>query len=267
VRTEVRNRTVLENLGLVIEFAIRFWEKHGCNCLGDDLIQEGNLGLIRAVEKFDPWRGFAFSTYASWWIRAMMSRYFLRYGRSTIGISIKAQAEFNRLRRVLDRLEGDFQYFSAEELIRAGLPRKILRKINRHPLPRIISLDEPLDNKNGRKRTWEDIIPTSYGTDFVEEIISADLREKFREKVSRFLLTYYKERDAKIVMMRLFGNGRFIKLATIAKKYKLTRARVGQIVEEFLEDSSFHKFLAEQFNVRINKQTLRNIREALRAPS
>lgn len=268
MRIQIRNRIVLKNLGLVKEFAIRFAEKHGCAHLPDDLIQEGNLGLIRAVEKFDPRLGFAFSTYANWWIRAMLSRHFLRYNR-TIGISIKAQKEFNSLRRALERLKRDFQRLPPdEELIKAGLSRKTLRKVDRHPLPKVISLDEPIVNKNGKRRTLKDVIPVSKGSDFVEEIISADLWEKFRGKVSQFLLINYKERDAKIVMMRLgFGNGRRPKLATIAKEFQLTPERIRQIVDKIFEDPSFHSFLAKQFGVRINQQTIRNIQEALRAPS
>src|SRR5919205_1459531 len=99
-----RNELVKRNLRLVVSVAKRY---RGMGLSFDDLIQEGNLGLMRAVEKFDPDRGFKFSTYATWWIRQAVSRALADKGR-TIRVPVHVVEKLNRILRAERKLRAEY---------------------------------------------------------------------------------------------------------------------------------------------------------------
>jgi RNA polymerase primary sigma factor len=189
-----------------------------------DLVQEANLGLIRAAERFDPRRGFKFSTYATWWIRQGISRALADQER-TVRLPVHVVEKLNRIGRVLRDSERAMSAKPSAEVIASEtqIPAKQVVKL----LPLLdaaASLDEELEI-NGELTTRADTIAQEASSDFTQMID----RQLDSSAVHR-VLTTLSNREAEVVSLR-FGldDGVELTLEEIGRQFKLTRERIRQI--------------------------------------
>jgi RNA polymerase primary sigma factor len=215
-----REHLIKANTRLVVSIA----KKYMCRGVPFlDLIQEGNLGLMKAVEKFDYRRGFRFSTYATWWIRQTITRAIADQGR-TIRVPVHMSDRIRRLYRVARQLEQEYGRKPTPDEIAAEMqvePRKVqwMLRVSWQPL----SLEHPVgDDEDSELGHFIENDSSPTPTQSAHDNL-------LREKIEQVLSTL-NPREARILRLR-FGlqNGRCYTLEEVGQKFGLTRERIRQI--------------------------------------
>lgn len=221
-----RQAMIEHNLRLVVNIAKHYLNR-GIPLL--DLIEEGNLGLIHALEKYDPERGFRFSTYATWWIRQSIERGIMNQSR-TIRLPVHVVKEINIVLRAMRHLETAERRESTVESIAALIDRpaddvRRILALNEH----IASLDAPLDIDPGH--TMVEVIADD-GVRGPEALLQSSEAEHLLES----WLGHLTERQRLVIERRYGLSGYEVEtLDTIAAELGLTRERVRQIQLEGLD--------------------------------
>ena len=222
---EAQDKLINANLRLVISIA----RKHiGRGLSLSDLIQEGNIGLMRAVDKFDYKRGFKFSTYATWWIRQAITRALADQGR-TIRLPVHMIESINRFTRVSKQLVQELgrEPLIEEVAIKLQLsPEKAqdILKICKEP----VSLDTPVGTDNGSH--LEDFIEDKSVALPLDSIVQKELKLQIKKVMGAL-----SEKEAEIIIRRFgIANGVSQTLEEVGKEFNVTRERIRQLEKKAL---------------------------------
>ncbi len=225
ISDQAKKELISANLRLVVSIAKKY-SNYGLQFL--DLIQEGNMGLITAVDKFDYKRGYKFSTYAHWWVRQAITRAIADQAR-TIRIPVHMNEVINKLNRVSRSLVQE----KGREPTREEIAEKMDLPISKvHKIMKISQVPFSLETPIGEEEN-------SHLGDFIEDkvipsppdtVIEINLREKIEEALKN-----HTQREAAILKMRFgLGDGNEHTLEEVGQQFKVTRERIRQIEEKAL---------------------------------
>ena len=231
--TEAAHKLVTSHLRLVAKIAM------GYRCYGlpvTDLISEGNVGIMQAVKKFDPERGFRLATYAMWWIRAQIQEYVLHsWSLVKIGTTAAQKKLFFNLRKLKNQLSSiDTGNLSPENA------REIASRLNVKEAEvldmdnRLFSGDQSLNVQIGEEgdTEWQDMLVDSNDTQ--ENILVNSNELSFRKKIFEQALEVLNDREKEIITLRKLKD-KPVKLEELSKKFNISRERVRQIEEKAFE--------------------------------
>ncbi len=231
--TDAAHKLVTSHLRLVAKIAMGY---RGYGLPVTDLISEGNVGIMQAVKKFDPERGFRLATYAMWWIRAQIQEYVLHsWSLVKIGTTAAQKKLFFNLKKLKNQLSsietGNLSPENAREIaIRLNVKEaEVLDMDNR-----LFASDQSLNIQVGEEgdAEWQDMLVDSKETQ--DNILANSNELIFRKKIFEQALEVLNDREKEIITLRKLKD-KPTKLEELSKKFKISRERVRQIEEKAFE--------------------------------
>ena len=231
--TEAAHKLVTSHLRLVAKIAMGY---RGYGLPVTDLISEGNVGIMQAVKKFDPERGFRLATYAMWWIRAQIQEYVLHsWSLVKIGTTAAQKKLFFNLKKLKNQLSsidsGDLSPENAREIAtRLNVKEGEVLDMNN----RLFSGDQSLNVQVGDEADteWQDMLVDSNETH--DNLIANKDELKYRKKIFEQAIEILNEREKEIITLRKLQD-KPVKLEELSKKFNISRERVRQIEEKAFE--------------------------------
>ena len=231
--TKAAHKLVTSHLRLVAKIAMGY---RGYGLPITDLISEGNVGIMQAVKKFDPERGFRLATYAMWWIRAQIQEYVLHsWSLVKIGTTAAQKKLFFNLKKLKNQLSsidsGNLSPENARE-IAARLNVKEAEVLDMNN--RLFSSDKSLNVQVGEEADteWQDMLIDTHDTQ--DQILANKNEFSFGKKIFEKALEVLNEREKEIIKLRKLKD-KPVKLEELSKKFSISRERVRQIEEKAFE--------------------------------
>ena len=243
------HKLVTSHLRLVAKIAMGY---RGYGLPVNELISEGNLGLMQAVKKFDPDKGFRLATYAMWWIKAAIQEYVLRsWSLVKMGTTTAQKKLFFNLKKIKNQIapnqEGDLKDHQVEEISkRLDVDSNEVINMNRRMMSQEKSLNDPI--KDGEQGEWQDwLVDDSLDQ---ELIVSQKQEYDDKKELLESSMRNLNEREKEIINARRLSEVP-ITLEELSKKYKISRERIRQI-----ETKAFEKLQKSMINASKSKNLL-----------
>tara|TARA_Y100001970_G_C14202861_1_gene842187 strand:+ start:995 stop:1930 length:936 start_codon:yes stop_codon:yes gene_type:complete len=243
------HKLVTSHLRLVAKIAMGY---RGYGLPVSELISEGNIGLMQAVKKFDPDKGFRLATYAMWWIKAGIQEYVLRsWSLVKMGTTAAQKKLFFNLKKIKKQIapsqEGDLKKEHVKEISdRLGVKSEEVISMNRRMMGQEKSLNDPV--RSGEKSEWQDWVVDE---NMDQELYVAQKQELDEKKLLlKDAIKILNDREKKIIEERKLSNNPKT-LDELSKKYKISRERIRQI-----ESKAFEKLQKAMLNSSKSKNLL-----------
>ena len=233
--TDAAHQLVTSHLRLVAKLAMGY---KGYGLPITDIMSEGNVGLMQAVQKFDPEKGFRLATYALWWVKAAMQEYILRsWSLVKIGTTAVQKKLFFNLRRAKNQIlayeDGDLNPENLEKISKQlNVPEKEVVNMNRRLSGADPSLNAKISSDDGSQTEWQDWIEAD--TPNQEEEYAEKEEDSIRKDLISESLSVLNERELDIVQTRRLSE-ETTTLEELSEKYDISRERVRQIEVRALE--------------------------------
>jgi RNA polymerase sigma-32 factor len=240
---EAAHKLITSNLRFVVKIAFEY-KSYGVKI--QDLVQEGNIGLMMAVKKFNPYKGYRFISYAIWWIRAYMQNFIIKtWSLVKIGTTQAQKKLFYKIGKVRKALESDGENDKRYERLARDLDvaKEDIIEMEQRMSSRDLSLDTPFDE--GQELTHLDLLKEESPDQ--EEAIGQEEEKKIREREVQNALKRLNEKEVYVIKSRIMAEEP-LTLQQIGDHLKLSRERVRQIESEAL------KKLKKEFGDRMELQ-------------
>jgi RNA polymerase sigma-32 factor len=227
---EAADKLVTSNLRFVVKVAFEY-KTYGIKLL--DLIQEGNIGLMMAVKKFNPYKGYRFISYSVWWIRAYIQNFIIKsWSLVKIGTTQAQKKLFYKIGKVRKALEADQEKEEKYELVANDLDvsKKDIIEMEQRMASRDLSLDASIDDN--QELTHIDLLKETSPNQ--EEVLGEEEEKTILEKGVRVAMKRLNEREEYVVRNRIMADSP-LTLQEIGSHLKLSRERVRQIENEALK--------------------------------
>ncbi len=241
---EAAQKLITSNLRFVVKIAFEY-KSYGVKI--QDLIQEGNIGLMMAVKKFNPYKGYRFISYAIWWIRAYMQNFIIKtWSLVKIGTTQAQKKLFYKIGKVRKALEADGENEKRYEHLARDLDvaKEDIMEMEQRMSSRDLSLDAPFDE--GKELTHLELLREESLNQ--EEAIAQEEEKKIREREIQNAMKRLNDKEAYVIKSRIMAEEP-LTLQQIGDHLKLSRERVRQIESEAL------KKLKKEFSGRSELQT------------